>query len=146
MIAVLFLGVGGSDISKLLSMMGLNGGLSFERNFSRNAPAIMEPIREECAMIIEGAFKNEIIATLKSKEWSDSDSEINELIKQVKQNTIENLPASFLPIPLTISYDMGWQRRACGRVYDSLSGHGFFVGCLTGKVIRVGVLQKNAAS
>ena len=33
-IAVLHLGVGGSDISKLLSMMGLNGGLSFEHNFS----------------------------------------------------------------------------------------------------------------
>ena len=64
-LAVLYLGVGGSNILKLLSMMSLNGGLSFERNISRHTPAIMKLIREECALIIDGAFKNEIIATLR---------------------------------------------------------------------------------
>ena len=48
-------------------------------------------------------------------------------------------------IPLTVSYDMGWSKRSTGRVYDSLSGHGFLVGCHTGKIIHMRVLCKNVA-
>ena len=61
----------------------------------------MKPIREVCALIIEGALKNEIIATLKSKDWSDSDVEINELVKQIKNNTTDNLPASSPPTAIS---------------------------------------------
>ena len=50
---------------KLLLMMDLNGGLSFERNFSRHALAIMKPIHKECAQNTDGALRNEIIATLR---------------------------------------------------------------------------------
>jgi len=28
----------------------------------------------------------------------------------------------------TVSYDMGWSKRSTGKVYDSLSGHGFLIG------------------
>ena len=45
-------------------------------------------------------------------------------------------------IQLTVSYDMGWQKRAGGRVYDSLSGHAYMIGCLSGKVVQMGVLCK----
>ena len=40
---------------------------------------------------------------------------------------------------------MGWQKRAGGRVYDSLSGHGFFIGQKTGKCISYGVLKKKCS-
>jgi len=37
--------------------------------------------------------------------------------------------------PLTCTYDMGWQRHAFGKNYNSPSGHGFLVGGYTSKVI-----------
>ena len=49
-----------------------------------------------------------------------------------------NQPASHATPP----FDMGWQKRATGRVYDSLSSHGYMIGCSTGKVISMGVLCK----
>ena len=88
-------------------------------------------------------IKNEIIATLRSKDCSEyNDNDINQMVKNIEHNTLKNLLDGIPLLSLTIFYDMGWQHRACGRVYDSLLEHGYFVGCLTGKVIRVGVLQK----
>ena len=43
---------------------------------------------------------------------------------------------------LTCSFDMAWQRRSSGRIYDSLSGHAFLVGGLTKKVVNAVVLCK----
>ena len=31
-------------------------------------------------------------------------------------------------VKLTVTYDMGWQKRSSGRRYDSSSGHAFIVG------------------
>ena len=53
----------------------------------------MKPIREECALIINGASKNEIIATLRLKDWSGIyDIEINQMVKHIQNNTLDNLP------------------------------------------------------
>ena len=38
-------------------------------------------------------------------------------------------------VDLTVSADMGWQKRSSGRKYDSPSGHMFMVGCSTNKII-----------
>ena len=48
-------------------------------------------------------------------------------------------------IAIIASYDMGWNQRATGRIYDSLSGHGFLIGCRSGKVIALGVRSKKCA-
>ena len=56
----------------------------------------------------------------------------------LKQYT--NLPNALPKIPISVSYDMGWSKRRCGKVYNSLSGHAFVIGCRTGKVLRSGVL------
>ena len=40
---------------------------------------------------------------------------------------------------------MGWNKRSTGRVYDSLSGHAFMIGCRSGKVISFGVRAKKCA-
>ena len=45
-------------------------------------------------------------------------------------------------VPLTIPYDMGWNKRPGGRFFDSPLGHGYFTGCMTGNVIKMGVLSK----
>jgi len=41
--------------------------------------------------------------------------------------------------PLTVSFDMAWQKRAAGRAYNSPSGHAFFVAGHTKKIVsRIG--------
>uniref|UniRef100_A0A7S0C7E0 Mutator-like transposase domain-containing protein n=1 Tax=Proboscia inermis TaxID=420281 RepID=A0A7S0C7E0_9STRA len=44
-------------------------------------------------------------------------------------------------IGIAVSYDMGWQKRSTGRVYDSISGHGYIIGCRTGKILGMQVRQ-----
>ena len=62
----------------------------------------------------------------------------------IKKVNYENLPGYFLPIGISVSYDISWQKRSRGRVFDSLSGH-VFVGCLPGATISKGVLQKHCS-
>ena len=59
------------------------------------------------------------------------------LVNDAKYEDLEELIGS---TPLSVSYDMGWQRRGDGRGFDSLSGYGYLMGCLNGKVIHAGVL------
>ena len=63
------------------------------------------------------------------------------LIEIVQRGDFKNLPENTKPFAITVSYDMRWQKRACGKVYGSLSGH-FFVGTAIGNVVAKGVLQK----
>ena len=138
------LGLGGSDIAKMLAMFGLRGSLSFETNFTRNSAEIMSKIRTECDLIIQEALGDEIIEALKIKENDEAAvKDWNLEIDLIKNKKFEDLPESLGPHLLTVSYDMGWQKRSTGRNYDSLSGHGFYVGYSSGKVVRAGVLQKN---
>ena len=46
-------------------------------------------------------------------------------------------------VPLTLQYDMGWQKRSSGRKYDSMSGVGTMLGNESGKVIAYGVRSKD---
>ena len=38
-------------------------------------------------------------------------------------------------IGLTVSYDMGWNKRSSGHRYDSLSGHAFIIDAYTRRII-----------
>ena len=46
-------------------------------------------------------------------------------------------------VKLTVTYDMGWQKRSSGRRYDSSSGHAFIIGARS-KGIIVMVLYSKA--
>ena len=54
-------------------------------------------------------------------------------------NESNEIQTQNLPVPFAVSYDMVWQKRTGGRVYDSLSNHGYFIGCRTGKVVAMGI-------
>ena len=49
------------------------------------------------------------------------------------------------PVRLTCSYDMGWSKRAEGRIFDSASGHSYFVGVQSGKIVGWGVKKKKCS-
>ena len=43
---------------------------------------------------------------------------------------------------ITVSFDMGWNKRSSGNRYDSISGHAFFIGCLSKKIVATIVSSK----
>ena len=40
-------------------------------------------------------------------------------------------------VKLTVTYDMGWQKRSSGRRYDSSRGHAFIIGARRKGIIRM---------
>ena len=52
---------------------------------------------------------------------------------------------SIRSLPIFASYDMEWNKRNTGWVYESLSGHKFLIGCRIGNVISFGVRAKKCA-
>ena len=137
-------GTGGLDISRTLTMMGLGGGTAFKRFFYRNAPYVHEKIVAVVNGLINESLKKEVTAT--TNEFKE-----NKVLKCKNGETINNILTNknlttqndeIPTIPIAVSYDMGWQKRSGGRVYDSLSGHGFIIGCRTGKVVGMGVRKK----
>ena len=65
----------------------------------------------------------------------------NKAVKAWFEKDEENIPDEVKKIGIAVSYDMGWQKRSTGRVYDSISGHGYLIGCRTGKIIGMQVRQ-----
>ena len=45
-------------------------------------------------------------------------------------------------VELTVTYDMGWQKRSSGRRYDSSSGHAFIIGERSKGIIGVVLYSK----
>ena len=59
---------------------------------------------------------------------------------------LQNLDDVLPPSLLATSYNMGWQTKAGSRVYYSVSGHGFLIGCRSKKVVCFGALKKNCST
>ena len=95
------LALGGDDVAKILSILGLYGSSSMERNFSRNSKEIMAAIQDECDKIITDWLKHEIIETLKCKKdkWS---TEIMVLVtNEITKNKVNDLPIVLGDLRLT---------------------------------------------
>ena len=50
-----------------------------------------------------------------------SEDEINKAITAYFNKDTTNIPEAIIKIGLVVSYDMGWQKRSAGNIYDSLS-------------------------
>ena len=93
---------------------------------------------------MEKSFNEEVVATIKA-ELSDeyTENEIDSYAKKIINKEYEDLPDKIKNVGIAVSYHMGWNKRSTGQVYDSLSGHGFIIGCKTGNVIGYGVSKKS---
>ena len=49
-------------------------------------------------------------------------------------------------VKLTVSYDVGWQKRSSGNKFDSLSSHAFMIGSRTRKITNCVVNSKMCAT
>ena len=142
MMAVFYQGVGPRDIGNTLSFLGLPGGSSFPQLFYNGMDKFTKEMNTELQEIIDEGLENEIEATIKyelSEEYTAA--EIQTYIKNFREDK-GFIPERIKKLPIVASYDMGWNKRSTGRVYDSLSGHAFLIGCRSGCVISFGVCAK----
>ena len=134
-VASFYIGTGGMDIGLVGSCLGLKGGKSWEKTFTRHSPKICKAIRKVVNKTIDANLKEEIGLTIKEKlEGKKSKSEIVSLTQKYHDgiktgiDEIDNLHIS-------VSFDMGLQKKGTGHTYDSNSGHAYFFGVKGGKVI-----------
>ena len=100
-----------------------------------HSPKICKTIRKVVNKTIDANLKEEIDLTIKETlKGKKSKSEIVSLTQKYHDgiNTgiddIDNLHIS-------VSFDMGWQKKGTGHTYNSNSGHAYFIGVRGGKVI-----------
>ena len=83
------------------------------------------------------------------KNWWNMEGELadvhQELASEITETNLKDSMIGKVPditgkVPLTVSFDMGWQKR--GRSYNSLSGHAFLIDVHTGKVVAMEVYSK----
>ena len=142
MLASIYLGTGHHDIANAISFLGIPGGHSWHNKYFEKRDKINQDIIELCECIIEESLVNEIKAVMKDKLGDKYTSTQTEIYIDNFMNDSIDIPADVLNIGIIVSYDMGWQKRSTGRIYDSISGHGFMIGTMTGKVVAVGVKCK----
>ena len=111
-------GIGPSNLSQLLSFIDLPNCKTFDSTFFNNMElTVGSTIRKVSTKSMDKATNEEVKLTLADE------------IKQ-KQFEQENLH-----VIISISFDMGWNKRSSGTRYDSLSGHVLAIGCLSNKIL-----------
>ena len=137
-----YTGTGGFDIGNVTAFLGIPGGKSWERTYHRHSPSMAKHIIQVANDSMGGALNEEIKATIREKlEGIYEKEKIDGAITAWFAKDEPNIPDEIKTVGLSISYDMGWQKRSTGRVFDSISGHAFMIGCRTGKVIKYDVRQ-----
>ena len=122
------IGTGGFDIARVMTMMGVEGGSNFERQFYRSGGYVHEVIMRVCTGVVDLALREEMIPTIgETLEQKIESVEMENLKHKNISNDLRSIDNSIASITLDVAYEMGWQKQAGGRVYDSLSGHGFFI-------------------
>ena len=144
MMAAFYCGTGAADIAKAVSFLGLSGGKSFERSFSNRSPKMCKLITSVINGLVRNSLKAEIEETIREKlnDEKYTNEEIKTATKAYFDKDEENIPDIIKKVGLAVSYDMGWQKRSTGKLYDSLSGHGFIFGCKNGNIIGFRVKSK----
>ena len=131
-----YLGTGGLDIGSYASFFGLPGGRCWERSFHWHIPQAHNIIISLADAIPKEAMMYEINTTIKYKlEGKYTEAEIEKIIDGFIAGKYHDVPADILKIRIAVSYDMRWIKQSMRKVYDSLSGHIFIIGCRTGNVI-----------
>ena len=103
-----YIGTGGMDIGLINSCLGVAGGKSWEKNFTRSSPAVCKALMKVVDSTIADNLNEEIDLTIRAKlEDKKSKSEIVSLTQryhdgiQAGNNEVNN-------VRITINFDMGW--------------------------------------
>ena len=147
MLAAYYGGTGGFNVGLFANFFGFTGGRSWERTWHRQSEKVHTLMLDLINLIITEALSKEIEATIKCKlEGKYTNDETEQAINHYLDGNYSQLPDELLTIGIAVSFDMGWQKRSTGRVYDSMSGHGFIIGCRTKNVVGFGLKKKKCSN
>ena len=125
------IGCGSSESGIILTFLGLPHAQGFHRHSFRKLESKMRSIvKGICLRSMDEALHNEVEKVLQ-------DDETNERKEMLNNNQLKPFD-----VPITIGYDMGWNKRSSGRLYNSISGHGIMVGARTKKVVNYKSISK----
>ena len=140
--ASFYIGTSGLDIRLINSVQGIKGGGKWEKNFTYHSPDISKAIIKVNKEIIAESLEEEIHLTIKEKLTGKYlGNEIDNFIKnklagnQTGADEVDNLF-------ITVSFNMGWQKKETGHTYDSNSGNAYYIHVCSGKVIKIIVYSK----
>ena len=147
MMSAFYIGTGGFDIGVLVGMFGLPGGTYRERTHSRHTPFLNEIIINLAEKMMKESLRREIDATIRDKleEKGYTDEAVTSAILAWHEKRNDEIPPEISILGIAISFDMGWQKRSTGKLYDSLSGHAYAIGCRTSEIIGLSVKCKKCA-
>jgi hypothetical protein len=124
-------GDGCTEAARVLGVLGLPNDTTMEsRSFTIIEERLVPLLRELLDEILRENLIEEVKASMADdndfKVWMDSiNSNKNIRISDAKKPKVQ------------ASYDMAWQQKGSGHVYNSLSGHGTFIGRYSRKVIAL---------
>ena len=107
MMAALYCGTGGVDIVNVGSFLGIPGGKSWERSFSRYFPIICNLLRSVVSGLIDTSLRGKIIATITDKLSALSKDEIKKATAAYFANKTKNMHNAIKKLGIVVSYDMG---------------------------------------
>ena len=126
-LALMQTGCGAAEAATLLTFLDMPHSSTFQKcSFRRIQLAIRSSIKKITNEAMEKAREDEIRCTLGEE----------------KLVAYKNKLLTPEEVPLTVSYDMGWNKRSSGNKYDSISGHGFIMGGNTKKILNHRCLSK----
>lgn len=120
-------GCGSTEGESLMTYLDLPNAPSFKKKtFARIQEKMRPEIKQMSNKCLEDARNEEIERTIGE-----------EMFKKFEK---KELHAS--QVPLTVMYDMGWNKRSSGNKYDSISGHGFLLGGNSRKILNYRCMSK----
>ena len=135
-------GIGQTEISRLSAAVNIPvNSAKIYNTISKNY--LYWIITEHAQLTIQKALEEEVKATLNKDNIELNMTDVRSIVSgeaKLKQSKHKDVR-----VGITASTDMGWQKRSSGHRYDSPSGHMFFIGALTKKVIAFELFSKNCS-
>ena len=145
-LSAFYTGTGGRDVGFRSNMLGIRGGKTWAKQANRHGLKANAKNLGLAAQIFKELMELEIRATItETLKKTYTDEEIDRYVSYFLDGKYEQLPTEIRKVGIIVSFDMGWQKRSTGRVYDSLSGHGFIIGVRTKNVIGFGLRKKGCS-
>jgi len=133
-------GDGGAEAQRLLGLLGLpNVTTMYKRSFGIIQQRIAPVVAELTNAVLTDNLNREVRLCYDNRLDDDGVP----LFDKWKDGNLCNQPEKW-PV-LTVSTDMAWQQRACGKQYNSCSGHCLFVGQLTRKPLAKQIYSRSCS-
>jgi hypothetical protein len=134
-VGLISVGDGATEAGRLLGLMGLpNDTTMMNRSFGMIEERVGKYVQEMCAAVIKDNIDEE--AKLSMNEFDYNVWKI-----WVADPTLGPIPVDRMQ-QLDASFDMAWQQKGSGHVYNSQSGHGTLFGRYSRKIIGLVVKSK----